>query len=273
MKHDAKIHAQPERDEKTSTLKPPVPPEKTAKSGIVNLDQNDLQDLSPDDILDLQRTIGNKAVARLMALRGGAVSEISNDSQDHREGEQDELAYPGPRTKTLSKDTVQGQGGADQRYAPDQRGLVIVPAASGAVNLDGEGLYGWYRSTDAWDVVDLMENLVTDEESSESDNTIWIYSGTHGLPNGDLGVDEESPDFVNQDQQIANHFMAEYPGTDVEVFDVSTFSKDELMWTFGMTDTIRILAWCFSAQSYGLGESIKSTWWPEPDHLQIPGAS
>ena len=62
-------------------------------------------------------------------------------------------------------------------------------------------------------------------------------------------------------------------GSDVEVFDVSSFSKDELTWTFGMTDTIRILAWCFSSQSYRLGDSIKSNWWPEPDHIQIPSAS
>ena len=89
MKHDAKSHIHPERDEKTTTPKPPSHSEKTANPGTMNLDQNDLQNLSPDDILDLQRTIGNKAVTRLMAQRREAAGEISNDSQSYRDGEED----------------------------------------------------------------------------------------------------------------------------------------------------------------------------------------
>jgi len=76
MKHDAKIHVQPERDEKLKGQKPPIQSQKTATPNLANLTQNGIQNLSRDDILALQQTIGNRAVARLMAQRPEPEEEL-----------------------------------------------------------------------------------------------------------------------------------------------------------------------------------------------------
>ena len=267
MTRDAKIHVQPERNEKLIGQKPPIQSQKIATPNLANLTQNGIQKLSRDDILALQQTIGNRAVARLMAQRERVGEEVIEGPRIQREGEEEE-EIPGPRMKPLREDAVQHRGGTELRSSPDQRGLVLVGANSGLFDLDGEGLYGWDGPIGASDVADVVTNLIPDqsEEDIDEPERIVIYSGTHGIETGNLYNAPDAGSFVGEDQATANSVMADNPGVEIEVVDVNSYtSKDELTSVYGMTNYIRILAWCYSIRSYHLGDAIKSNWWPEPD--------
>ena len=110
MKHHAKTDVQAEQDEKLKGHKPPIQSQKTATPDLANLSQTGLQGMSRDDILTLQRTIGNRAVARLMAQRGGEAGEVIDDPRIHREGDEDELVYPGPRSQNKREDVLEYPG-------------------------------------------------------------------------------------------------------------------------------------------------------------------
>jgi hypothetical protein len=74
---------------------------------------------------------------------------------------------------------------------------------------------------------------------------------------------------VGEDQATANSVMAASPGTQIEVIDVpSTYAaRASATATFSMNEYVRILAWCYSRQSYNNSATLKSNWWPAPDRI------
>jgi hypothetical protein len=258
MERDAKIHLQPEHSKKRKGDKPLVQSQKSTTPNPANLTRSELQHMSPADIIRLSGIIGNKAVGRLMA---------------QRQEEEEEEVVEGARSKPLREDSAQQRAAPGLRSSPAQRASPSSSATGeigDAVDLDGEGLYGWNRITYASDIATVINGVIPTTSSEEEMPRIVVFSGTHGTdPGGHLVNDAASRDFVAEDQATANAAMAANPGVEVEVIDVVTSygTKADLTSVYGMTDYIRVLGWCFSQRSYGLGDSIKSNWWPEPDSL------
>lgn len=187
--------------------------------------------------------------------------------------QEDEEIIPGARMKPLRENVEQQRDSSGRSVSSNHRASPSSSATGNigdATDLDGQGLYGWNRVTYDTDIATVVNGVIPTQSSEEEMPRIVIFTGTHGTdPGGHLLNDEESREFVNEDQATANAVMAANPGVEVEVIDVvNTFgSKSELTSIYGMTDYIRILGWCFSQRSYGLGNSIKSNWWPAPDNL------
>lgn len=256
MGRGAKIHAQPEQDKKQPGHKSPTQPKKTETPSPANLSNEDFRHLSADDIIRLGGVIGNRAVARLMGQRQ----------------EDDELEYPGPRTKKLREDTMQQRGGVGRSTESTQRASPHSSATGkigDAINVDGQALYGWNRTISWRDVATVVNGVVPTVSSEEEMPRVVIFSGTHGNRRGHLVNNAASRGFVAEDQATANAVMAANPGVEVEVIDVvnSYTNKGQLTRVYGMTNYIRVLGWCYSSASHGLGDSIKSNWWPAPDNL------
>jgi len=180
--------------------------------------------------------------------------------------------------RALREGAVQRRGDAELRSSPVQRGAEPLyeeppPPPTTAINLDGEGLYGWDRTIGKDDVAVVLNNLVTNQASTAKGKTIGIYSGTHGGDKGNLH-NIGAARFVGEDQATANTAMADNPGTKIEVTDVTTYkTKDQLTSVFGMTNYTRILAWCYSKRSHDNRETLKSNWWPAPDYKKSPQES
>lgn len=238
-------------------------------------------------LLHLQRSYGNAYVQHLLRnsnLRTMNFPEVQRQEFPEEEEElqmaasrvqrqEDEEVIPGARMKP-TRENIARQRGSSERSASSTHRASPSSSATGnigdAVDLDGQGLYGWNRVTYDTDIATVVNGIIPTQSSEEEMPRIVIFSGTHGTdPGGHLLNDEDSREFVGEDQATANAVMAANPGVEVEVIDVvNTFgSKGELTSVYGMTDYIRILGWCFSQRSYGLGSSIKSNWWPEPDNL------
>lgn len=236
-------------------------------------------------LLHLQRSYGNAYVQRLVRnsnLRTINSPEVQRQEFPEEEEElqrkgsrvqrqEEEEIVLGARIKPLREDGIHQQGGSQRSVS--SRALPSSSATGNigdAVDLDGQGLYGWNRITYDTDIATVVNGIIPTESSEEEMPRIVIFSGTHGTdPGGHLLNDEESREFVAEDQATANSVMSANPGVQVEVIDVvnSYRTKGELTSVYGMSDYIRILGWCFSQRSYGLGSSIKSNWWPEPDNL------
>lgn len=271
MKHP-KIHVQPESTEKQKGHKSPIHSQKTATPNLANLTQTGLQHLSPADVISLSGIIGNRAVARLMAQRQGEEDELDYPGPRSRRQGEGVLEYPGPRMKPLRENGAQQRGGAELSSSPAQRASPSSSATGDigdATDLDGEALYGWDRSITDADVARVVNGVIPTMSTEEEFPRIVIFSGTHGNENGDLINDATSRGFVAEDQATADAVMAANPGVEVEVIDVVTSygTKADLTSVYGMTDYIRILGWCYSARSYWLGDTIRSNWWPAPDNL------
>jgi hypothetical protein len=277
MKHDAKVNVRPESTEKQQGHKPPIQSQETVTSNLANLTQTGLQHLSPADLVRLRGTIGNRAVARLMAQRQISYPDVSREGEEdedfegpriRREGEEDE-DIEGPREKLLREDAVQSRGGVDLRSSPGLRGSRVSGLASvgDASNVDGQGMYGWDRPMSATDVANVVNDLVTNQSSLIQGKTIYIFSGTHGTSTGNL-VNTGAAGFVGEDQATANTVMAANPGTQIEVIDVpNTYTtKAALTPVFTSTAYVRILAWCYSNRSYNNSATLKANFWPAPDH-------
>ena len=188
MKHP-KTQVQPESTEKQKGHKPPIQSQKTTTPNLTDLSQTGLQHLSPADILALQRTIGNRAVARLMAQRERGEELEYPGPRSQREGEEEEedeqtypgprskragedvLEYPGPRMKSLRENGVQQRGVTGLSSSPAQRASP-ASSASGeigdAIDVDGQAMYGWTRSID-WSDVETVVNGVIPTMSEEGD--------------------------------------------------------------------------------------------------------
>ena len=237
-------------------------------------------------LLHLQRSYGNAYVQRLVRNSNlGIVNSPEVQRQEFPEEEEelqmetsrvrqeDEEIIPGARMKPLRENVIQQRGGSERSNSSIQRASPSSSATGNigdATDLDGQGLYGWNRITYDTDIATVVNGVIPTESSEEEMPRIVIFSGTHGTdPGGHLLNDEDSREFVGEDQATASSVMAANPGVQVEVIDVvnSYRTKGELTSIYGMTDYIRILGWCFSQRSYGLGSSIKSNWWPEPDNL------
>ena len=184
------------------------------------------------------------------------------------------LEYPGPRTRTSQENGGQQRGSSERSSAPGQRAAPSMSATGelgDAIDLDGEALYGWNRTITADDVATVVNGVVPTMSSEEETEfpRIVIFSGTHGNTAGHLVNDATSRGFVGEDQATANAVMAANPGVRVEVIDVVTSytEKEDVTSIYGMDDYIRILGWCYSSRSYGLGDNIKSNWWADPDSL------
>ena len=275
MKHDTKVHVQPQSNKKHQGHQHPIQSKETATNDLANLTKTESQQLQQDDVVRLSGMVGNREVARLMAQRQEDEEDEEAEVQRSRrqEEEEDEETFEGPRTKLLREDTVQQRGGAGLRSSPGQRALRVDGLASvgDATNVDGQGLYGWNRPMSAADVRSLVTNLVSSQSSAISGNTIFIFSGTHGTRRGNL-VNTGAAGFVGEDQATANSVMGNPTtpaGTQIEVIDVpGTYTtKPPLTSMFGMTNYIRILAWCYSTRSYNNSANIKSNWWKAPDHI------
>lgn len=253
MKKGAKTHAQSERAEKQKGHQPKNQSQVTASYDLSNLAQTGSQQLSPDNVLALQQTIGNRAVERLL---------------EHRPDE-DELAFPGPRTISLREYGGRQRGGSDLRSSTSQRGFKLVGDFGDAVDLDGDGLYGWDREIGASDVATVVNALIAGQSSDESKETerVFIYSGTHGTETGNL-VDIGASGFIGEDQATAEKANKNGKGLKFEVVDVHAYgSREALARVFGNKNYKRILGWCFSKRSYKNRKTLKSNWWPEPDKL------
>ena len=275
MKHNLKIHATPEREERKSAHKPPLKSQATATHELPNLNQANIENLSREDILALQQTYGNQAVARLLEQRQGGNGDYLRDSQGQRQDipEDEEFAFPGPRSASARESYTQPQYAANQRALAAQRAAPPASASGNvgdAVDLDGEAMYGWDRAISWRDVARVVEGVLpTQSSETEEMPRIVIFSGTHGTEQGDLVNDATSRGFVAEDQATADIVNEGESGIQVEVVDVvnSYRTMDELLAVYNMTDYIRILGWCYSRRSYGLGDLILSNWWPAPDSL------
>lgn len=269
MSYHANIHVQPEC-EKQKENAPQVQSQKTSNHGLNNFTNADLQYVPPADILTLQRTIGNRTVAGLMQQREEENVQKYSGSWMHREDE-DELQYPGPRS-TMVENNIQTRGVSGPSSSPAHRASPSSSATGhigDATDLDGEALYGWDRPISGTDVATVVNGVIPTISSEEEMPRIVIFSGTHGNAHGNLINDATSRGFVAEDQATANTVNAANPGIEVEVIDVveSYREKSDLTAVYGMKNYIRILGWCYSKRSYGLGDSIKSNWWPAPDNI------
>ena len=285
MKQNAKTQVQTESDEKQQGEKSPEQAQHTSAPDLAALSQTDVRDLSREDILTLQQTYGNRAVARLLEQQGQNGGRIDG-SLIQRQGEEEEeapvpgprsaparedvLDYPGPRSAAAREAGIQPQVSADRSSAPVQRASPsssATGAVGDAIDVDGEAMYGWTRVITWRDVARVVNAVIPTASSDEEMPRIVIFSGTHGDELGHLVNDAASRGFVTEDQTTADNVMAENEGVQIEVVDVVTSygTKDELTSIYGYTDYIRILGWCYSARSYWLGDSITSNWWAEPD--------
>jgi hypothetical protein len=230
--------------------------------------------LTRADVARMQATLGNRAVASLMARAAPEEEEMPEDvdlgdTRHIREADAD-ADYPGPRQQ--QRNNGQQRDDADDRASEAERAMPSSSATGDigdAFNLDGQGLYGWDRSIRARDVAKVVNGIIPTQSSEEEMPRIVIFSGTHGTTDGDLVNNNVSRGFVGEDQATAAATMAANPDVQVEVIDVvnSYRTMPELLAVYGMTDYIRILAWCYSKRSYELGDLICSNWWPEPDNL------
>ena len=215
---------------------------------------------SPDDIYEKKGDqVAEKAV--------GAISSPQVQRQD-----EDELDYPGPRMAPLREKVAQERGSSERSFSPAQRASPSSSATGNigdAIDLDGQALYGWNRAINAADVETVVNGVVPTMTSDEEMPRIVMFSGTHGNEAGHLVNDAISRGFVDEDQATANAANAADPQVQAEVIDVvnSYPTKADLTANYGRTNYIRILAWCFSKQSYDLGNGIKSNWWAAPDNL------
>ncbi len=268
MKQGAKVHVQPERNEKQQGHKSPNKSQETEIPNLANLTQTGLQHMAPDAMVRLSEMVGNREVARLMAQRQEEDEEQFEGPRTQRQGD-DEEQFEGPRTKLLREGAVQQRGGTGLRSSPDQRALVLEGGNIGdAFNVDGKGCYGWDRPMDAGDVANVVNTLLGNQSSETTALNIYIFSGTHGTSKGNL-VNTGAAGFVGEDQATATSAMANSPSSQIEVIDVpNTYTtKSSLSPAFTSTAYIRILAWCYSKRSYNNQAGLKSNWWPAPDHI------
>jgi hypothetical protein len=183
---------------------------------------------------------------------------------------QDGLDYPGPRSMSSREARVQQQDGYQPGPASTHRGVKMGGLKSvGDAHHLGDSLFGWDRTMSGSDVRDLLTGLVSNQASAIKDKPIYILSGTHGTEDGDL-VNTGAGGFVGEDEATAAEISSDPDtpeGTKIQVVDVNIFSKKEVTTFFGMSEWIRILAWCYSERSYKNSEELKSNWWPEPDKL------
>jgi hypothetical protein len=262
MRRKVKLHAQSDFEEKKKGAKAPVRSLQTATAAYrASPTANGLRELSPMNMTMLQRTVGNRAVTDMISRREGEEDELSYPGpRGGREAEtEDELDYPGPRGSE--------RGGGSERAAP-------APSATGAIgdaaDLDGQALYGWDRTIRASDVARVVNGVIpTVSEENSTPTRIVIFSGTHGNTKGHLVNDATSRGFVGEDQATANTANA-LPGVQVEVIDVvnSYSKKSQLLSAYKAQNYIRILGWCYSGRSHGLGKKIKSNWWKWPNKLR-----
>jgi hypothetical protein len=220
--------------------------------------------------LDMQRQEVPEEEEELLQAKRDVQMMPNRQRQDIPEEEE---VVSGARMKPIRENVVQQRSGSGRSASSNHRASPSSSATGeigDAVDLDGQGLYGWNRVTYDTDVATVVNGVIPTESSEEEMPRIVIFTGTHGTdPGGHLLNDEESREFVGEDQATASAVMAANPGVEIDVIDVvnSYGTKGELTSIYGMTDYIRILGWCFSQRSYGLGSSIKSNWWPEPDNL------
>ena len=220
--------------------------------------------------LDMQRQEVPEEEEELLQAKRDVQMMPNRQRQDIPEEEE---VVSGARMKPMRENVVQQRSGSGRIASSNHRASPSSSATGeigDAVDLDGQGLYGWNRVTYDTDVATVVNGVIPTESSEEEMPRIVIFSGTHGTdPGGHLLNDEDSREFVGEDQATASAVMAANPGVEIDVIDVvnSYGTKGELTSIYGMTDYIRILGWCFSQRSYGLGSSIKSNWWPEPDNL------
>ena len=258
-------------------------------------------------LLHLQRSYGNAYVQRLVRnsnIQTELTDKTSGDKQESeadkvdekvvrttssqvQRQEEEELEYPGPRSKyeredvldypgsrtaPLRENMAQERRGSGLSLSTAQRAAPHSSATGGigdAVNLDGEAMYGWDRTITASDVETVVNGVVPTVSSDEEMPRIVIYSGTHGNEAGHLVNDATSRGFVAEDQATASAASSADPQVQAEVIDVVTGypAKSDLTANYGRTNYIRILAWCFSKRSYDLSNGIKSNWWQAPDNL------
>jgi hypothetical protein len=100
MRRKVKLHAQSDFEEKKKGAKAPVRSLQTATAAYrASPTANGLRELSPMNMTMLQRTVGNRAVTDMISRREGEEDELSYPGpRGGREAEtEDELDYPGPR--------------------------------------------------------------------------------------------------------------------------------------------------------------------------------
>jgi hypothetical protein len=285
MRHNVKLQTQSEETEKQPGHKPLVQSHEPETANLANLTQTGIQHLSPAAVVRLSRKIGNRAMAHLMAQRHISYPEVQRDAEEvespriqRDEGDDDqggnddqEESVPGPRTKALRGAVVQERGATGLRSSLGQRGTRVSGLAASigdAVNLDGEGCYGWDRAIVAADVSAVVDGVLKNQSSASTTGPrIVIFSGHHGSEKGNLVG--PVPQFLAEDQATAAAATSNNPGSQIEVIDdPSTYStKASMLPAFTSTGYIRILAWCFSKRSYNNQATLKANWWPEPDHI------
>ena len=175
-------------------------PSSKRRAGRSKVEATVQPDLTPGTTRFMQRYLGNRAVARIMAQRDGV----------------DQLEYPGPRTEN----GVKQRGGSELSSSPTQRAAPSSSATGNigdATDLDGESMYGWDRTITANDVATVVNGVIPTMSSEEEMPRIVIFSGTHGNTAGHLINDATSRGFVAEDQATANAVTAANPGVQVEL--------------------------------------------------------
>ena len=286
MKYNTKVPAQLERIEKQNEHHSLMPQSHVAAPDAANLPPGEvqrllanfnpggLQRMTPTDMIRLSSLVGNQAVARMLDRSGSSQSTVQRDDpeedllqrrQDRRDEGDEEDLFGGSRIQGQREDTVMEDAGA--RSASADRAPVL-DSVSDSINVDGQGLFTWNREMYASDVANVLNDITTNQSEVVAQEPILIFSGTHGNEAGNL-VSTGAAGFVGEDQATANDVMNNAPESFITVFDVPNDfgTKADLTSIFGMTDYIRILAWCYSNRSYNNSDTLKANFWPEPDNL------
>ena len=108
MEHEAKSNVQPEREEYQKEQEPQVQSQISASHDLPDISQDGIRNLTREDVVALQQTIGNRAVVRILSQRQDGEDVVG--SPIHREGEEDEQDYPGPRSSPLREDVLDYPG-------------------------------------------------------------------------------------------------------------------------------------------------------------------
>jgi hypothetical protein len=182
---------------------------------------------SPADLLGLQRSVGNRAVNRLLATPHAA---------------QKQTERPQPASLSVAARQV-------------QRKAVQSVTSVGLFRDVGNGLFGSDTPVTANDVLALVRAIRASDTANDSRTNIKILTGTHGSAQGHL-IGE--PVFYQEDLQNEGH---KGTGGWTNVLNVRNRSKDTVAgWKDSRDNTAIILAWCYSATSEANWPTVNATW-------------
>ncbi len=214
---------------------------------------------SANSVLQMQRSIGNQAVARRLAQSPVPVRTVQRKDAAHGPSVK---AAPGVSQQIGTPRAAESVSGARQILPPAQtdaesiqRKAVANVTAVGLFRDVGNGLFGSDTPVNANDVLALVRAIRTSDEASGERTNIKIITGTHGTAAGHL-VGE--PVFYKEDLANEGHKGG---GGWVNVHNVRNQTKAQVAaWKNSQSNFAVIMAWCYSAQTEANWDIVNATW-------------